>query len=47
MGRAAPFVFLGPWLVGMVGITLGPMIAKGPISTLSPIVAAGSMIADT
>lgn len=28
LGRAAPFVFLGPWLVGMVGITLGPMIAS-------------------
>src|SRR5580765_6235912 len=26
--RLAPWVFLLPWLIGLVGITLGPMIAS-------------------
>lgn len=26
--RSAPFLFLGPWIIGMLGITLGPMIAS-------------------
>lgn len=30
--KAAPYVFLLPWLVGMLGITLGPMIASFVLS---------------
>lgn len=26
--RAAPWIFLTPWIIGMIGITLGPMIAS-------------------
>ncbi len=28
LAKAAPYIFLGPWLIGMLGITLGPMIAS-------------------